>query len=183
MRRLPVILTLAALAAATVLIAPTASAAQPDLQYLQMQNGVTYTVYAPKTTIGLKLQGTIGNTNTCATNATMEERITANYGSRSGARFSLWEGNPLCMDFGPGATVGTEKIGSATATISAYCDPSKQKPCVKQNVRTDGGKLTVTLPAGSGLRPTQIVIETFGGKKHLSYEQLLTVARSLVPVV
>ena len=45
----------------------------------------------------------------------------------------------------------------------------------------DGGRLRVTLPAGAGLRNTQIVIKSFG-KNPLSYQQLITIAKSLTPV-
>ncbi len=39
----------------------------------------------------------------------------------------------------------------------------------------------MTLPAGADLRNTQIVIESIG-KNPLSYQQLITVAKSLTPV-
>ena len=39
----------------------------------------------------------------------------------------------------------------------------------------------MTLPAGADLRTTQIVIESIG-KNPLSYQQLITVAKSLTPV-
>ncbi|CAB4763062.1 unannotated protein [freshwater metagenome] len=39
----------------------------------------------------------------------------------------------------------------------------------------------MTQPAAAGLRPTQVWIETFG-KKNLSAQQLVQIAKSLAPV-
>lgn len=66
-------------------------------------------------------------------------------------------------------------------TFPRSVDPASSAPCTKSDVRKCGGHLRVTLPAGADLRNTQIVIESIG-KNPLSYQQLITVAKSLTPV-
>ncbi len=67
------------------------------------------------------------------------------------------------------------------ATVVAYCHPTAGRTCKKSDVLKYGGHLSVVLPAGNGLRPTTVWIQTFG-RKNLSAEQLVRVARGLAPV-
>ncbi|NQW73838.1 MAG: hypothetical protein HQ453_14015 [Actinobacteria bacterium] len=169
------------LLAATVAAAPTSLAAPSvDPKFEKMQVGVTYTVYAPQRTLGMALKGTIG-ANWCSAGSESEQNINAEYTGKGTSGFSVSEANPFCFDFALGATVGTTTVLGQKATIEAYCDPASSAPCTKSDVRKYGGQLAVTLPAGAGLRNTQIVIESIG-KNPLSYQQLITVAKSLTPV-
>jgi hypothetical protein len=163
-----------------VALAPAASAHSVDPQYSKMQTGVTYTVYSPTNTLGHRLTGTIG-TDWCGKGSGDEQNIDAVYKSTSKSQFSVSEGNPICFDFAVSQQVGTATVLGAKATLNAYCDPASTDPCTRKDIHKMGGNLRVTLPAGKGLRPTDIVIETIG-KNPLSYQQLITVAKSLMAV-
>ena len=167
-------LSMGALAAAV-----PASAMGSGDAYEDMQVGVTYTVYEPSYTAGLKAQH-IGGNDLCPEGT--EENLVAIYGKKSKAQFTVWEGNPMCSDIGVGQKVATAKVNGATATVYAYCDPESDDPCTRRSVKEYGGHIDVTLPAGgSGLRETRVWIETFSAE-NLSTKELLRIARSLAPV-
>jgi hypothetical protein len=146
--------------------------------YENIQVGVTYTVYEPSFTAGLKATH-IGGNDLCQ--AGTEENLTARYGKSNGRQFAITEGNPMCSDIGVGQTVLTTNIGDAKAVVQAYCDPASKKKCTKADVVRFGGHLEVILPAAPGLRTTRIWIETFG-TKNLSAQQLVQIAKGLEPV-
>ncbi len=148
-----------------------------DNAYDNMQTGVTYTVYQPTYTAGLKAQH-VGGNDLCQPGT--EENLWAFYGKKSGRFFSITEGNPMCSDIGVGEEVLKAKVGKATATVVAYCDPTSSAPCTKGSVATKGGHLEVMLPAAPNLRPTRVFIETYGAK-NLSAEQLVKIARGMIP--
>ena len=157
----------------------TASAMGSGDAYEDMQVGVTYTVYEPSYTAGLKAQH-IGGNDLCPEGT--EENLVAIYGKRSKTQFSIWEGNPMCSDIGNGQVVATTMIDGAKAEVVAYCDPTSDEPCTRKSVKEYGGHVEVTLPAGGpGLRETRVWIETFSAK-NLSTKKLLRIARSLAPV-
>lgn len=151
--------------------------------YVDMQAGVTYTVYEPAATLGLRLASeAIGQP--CAP-GDGEERIGAEYGTRNGRNFSVNEGRPICADIGgDGKVVATYRVGSARARLEVYCDPANPtqwRQCDARDVTRFGGNLSFRLPAATGLRATDIVIETLGARP-LAVRELLQVARSLAPV-
>ena len=144
--------------------------------YQDFQVGVTYTVYEPSFTSGLKAQH-IGGNDLCPPGT--EQNLLATYGKRSGRQFTIWEGNPMCSDIGVGQVVQTTSVNGAKAQVVAYCDPTSTAPCNRGSVGKFGGHLEVTLPAGGpGLRDTRIWIETYGAK-NLSAQQLVQIAKSL----
>ena len=149
--------------------------------YENIQVGVTYTVYEPSYTAGLKAQH-IGGNDLCPEGT--EENVVAMYGKGSGRQFTITEGNPMCNDIGVGAEVLKRTVQGAEATIVAYCDPEKVTNCTKADVKKYGGNLKVTLPAGPNLRPTEVWIETYGGPdgKNISAQQLVQIARKMQPV-
>jgi len=167
----------ASFALLSAITAPSVHAMGSDNAYDNMQVGVTYTVYEPTFTAGLKAQH-VGGNDLCQPGT--EENLWAFYGKKSGRSFSITEGNPMCSDIGVGQKVMTAKVGSATATVVAYCDPESSAPCNKGSVAKYGGHLEVMMPAAPNLRPTRVWIETFG-TKNLSAQQLVTIARGLVP--
>lgn len=177
--------TILAVAATTLAIAglaaPAASAATSTATppgYAKMQTGVTYTVYAPTYTAGLPAKSVKGN---AYGEPSVEENLVAVYTKKGAKNFTMWEGNPLAQDVGVGAEVLTSQIGKAKATIVAYCDPRLKRACLPDDVARVGGHLSVTLPAGKGLKETNVVIETVGPKA-LSAAQLVKIAKSLAPV-
>lgn len=168
---------MAAVALSLGMTAPVQAMGSGDA-YENMQVGVTYTVFEPSFTAGLKARH-IGGNDLCTQGK--EENLTAQYGKGSTRNFTITEGNPMCSDIGVGATVLRTKINGAKAFVQAYCDPASPKKCTKADVMKYGGHLEVTLPGVSGLRPTRIWIETYGGK-NLSAQQLVQIAKSLTPV-
>ncbi|CAB4934367.1 MAG: hypothetical protein F2840_02345 [Actinobacteria bacterium] len=171
---------LAAVAALVMTAAGTTTAAAMGTgnPYQDHQVGVTYTVYQPGFVAGLGIQH-VGGDDMCPPG--VDQSLTAVYGKHSGRQFTLNEGNPMCFDIGNGATVLTTTINGAKATVEAYCDPSNGQVCKASDVLKYGGNLQMTQPGTGGLRPTQIWIETFG-KKNLSAQQLIQIAKGLAPV-
>ena len=164
--------------AASIGVSPVSAMGSGDA-YEDLQVGVTYTVYEPSFTAGLKAQH-IGGNDLCPPGT--EQNLLATYGKRSKRQFTLWQGNPMCSDIGVGQEVMTTMIDGAKAVVVAYCDPESSAPCNKASVRKHGGHLDVTLPAGGpGLRPTRVWIETYSAN-NLSAQQLVRIARSLAPV-
>ena len=178
MKMSTLVFALAGAVACTVAGMAPASAMGSGNPYADMQVGVTFTVYQPNFVAGLGLQH-VGGDTMCPPGA--EASLTATYGKHSGRQFTLTEGNPMCYDIGNGPTVLTTTINGATATVEAYCDPSSGKACKASDVLKYGGNLQMTQPAKAGLRPTQVWIETFG-KKNLSAQQLVQIAKGLTPV-
>ena len=173
------LLATAAAGIAVLGIAAPAVAMGSGNPYQDMQVGVTYTVYQPTFTAGLKAQHVGGNLN-CQ--AGTEENTLGTYGKKTSRQFTITEGNPMCSDIGVGTAVLTTTIKGAKATVYAYCDPAPDKKCTKGDVAKLGGHLTVILPAGGAtLRPTTVWVETFGAK-NLSAQQLVQVAKGLKTV-
>jgi len=146
--------------------------------YENMQVGVTYTVYEPSFTAGLKARH-LGGNDLCQKGT--EQNLTVQYGKGNGRNFTITEGNPMCWDIANGATVLRTTINGSKAFVQAYCDPASSVKCTKADVIKYGGHLEVTLPGANGLRPTRIWIETYGGN-NLSAQQLVQIAKSLSPV-
>ena len=146
--------------------------------YENMQVGVTYTVYEPSYTAGIKAQHAGGN-DLCQKGT--EQNLTVIYGKADSQRLTITEGNPMCSDIGTGEVVLRTTINGSKAYVQAYCDPASSQKCTKADVKKFGGHLEVTLPGVNGLRPTRIWIETYGGN-NLSAQQLVRIARSLAPV-
>lgn len=169
-------LAAAGLLAATALPSQAMGTGNP---YLDMQVGVTYTVYQPTFTAGLK-QIKVG-TAPAGYGFTGDANLLAQFGKGNGRNFSIWEGNPMGMDIGQGALVGTATVMGRTAKVYAYCDPASPKKCTMGDVSRFGGHLEVTLPAALGLRETIVWIETIG-KKPIAGQQLITIAKGLTPV-
>jgi hypothetical protein len=158
-------------------IAPAAAMGSGDA-YANMQVGVTYTVYEPSFTAGIKAQH-VGGNDLCPKGT--EQNLMVLYGKANSQRLTITEGNPMCSDIGNGETVLRTTINGSPAFVQAYCDPSSPKKCTRADVKKFGGHLEVTLPGVNGLRSTRIWIETYGGK-NLSAQQLVRIAKSLVPV-
>lgn len=179
-RRILAAASLVAVAAVGLVAAAPAQAMGTGNPYQDMQVGVTYTVYQPSYTAGLAMPTAGSRAPECP--AGTEENLAVTYGSKKGLKFTVYEGNPMCWDIGTGPTVLRTKIKGATATVEAYCDPSVSTPCTRADVRRLGGHLSVTFPAAAGLRKTTVWIETYGGAQNLTAQQLVRIARSMMPV-
>lgn len=148
-------------------VAPVQAADGGPGRYQQAQVGLTYTVYAPTFTAGLKrtsfaLEG-------CGSGR--DEFINANYGSQ-GPTLTTWIGmnqsTSGCIDgpdgVGPAATF---TVKGAKVTVMGNCagGASVCKTATRRSV-LKGGYTTVTLPSGGdGLSTTFVEV----------YTQLLTV--------
>jgi hypothetical protein len=147
--------------------------------YADFQVGVTYTVYQPTYTNGLKQTSFSGNAGDAYCSA--EESFDTVYGSSKGRQFSITEGNPICRDIGQGRTVYTTTIKGAKASIEAYC-PEPANNCSAKDVAKWGGHLSVIFPSGgNGLRPTQIWIETLKGHA-VGANELVKIAQRMRPI-
>jgi len=148
--------------------------------YEDMQVGVTYTVYEPTYTAGLK-QKHVGP------NMWHEEGVDQNmlalFGKNHGRNLNITEGNPMTSDIGQGELVRTFKIQGRTANVYAYCDPASTAKCTLADIGRLGGHIDVTLPAASpSLRETRVWVETIQPKP-ISGQQLIKVAKGLKPVM
>lgn len=170
-------ITAAAIALAASATAP-ASAMGSGNGFVDMQGGVTYTVYSPTFTAGLNIASVGGNT---ATAPGIEENLVAVYGKPRGRTITVYEGNPIGSDAGAAVPVMSTTVQGKAATVYAFCLLGQPRACKAADVSKVGGYLKVTLPAVRGLRPTDIVIET-DGPKAVSAQQLVQVARSMQPI-
>lgn len=164
--------------AGLVAVATPAMAMGSGNPYQDMQVGVTYTVYEPTFTAGLKQQHVGPN---LAGAPGVEENLFALFGKKHGRNMNITEGNPMSSDIGVGELVKTTKIQGQTAKVYAYCDPESTKKCTLADISKVGGHVDVTLPAGPGLRDTRVWVETVGPKA-ISGQQLIKVAQGLKPV-
>lgn len=179
MKKSVLALTAAAGVALTAFAAGPAQAMGSGNNYADFQVGVSYTVYQPTYTNGLKQTSFNGNASDADCSA--EETFDSVYGTAKGRQFSITEGNPICQDIGQGPTVYTTMIKGAKATITAYCPPPGNG-CSAKDVAKLGGHLSVIFPAGNSyLRPTQIWIETLKGHA-VSANELVKIAKRMYPV-
>jgi hypothetical protein len=153
-----------------------------DDPYEDLQVGVSYTVYEPANTAGLKLAHT-GSQYACP--AGTEQNMIAVYGKSRTTPMEIVEGRPICSDpVGTGKALGTVSVLGAKAYVTVFCDLSnakQSKNCSRNDMAKYGGALSVRLPAYGKLRSTDVIIQTYGTKP-LSFAALLKVARSMRPV-
>lgn len=164
-----------ALTAGSVGVAQAMGTGNP---YVDEQVGVSYTVYQPSFTAGLKINRAVKSVN-CP--AGTEANLTVGYGTSSKRMFTIDEAGDWCHDIGVGYTVLTTTIQGAQATVVAYCDPSQASNPKTSDVKKCGGHLSMTLPGKAPLKATQIRIETFS-KNNLTAQELVKIANSLKPV-
>jgi hypothetical protein len=166
--------------ALTTLLAGPAQAMGSGNNYADFQVGVSYTVYQPTYTNGLKQISFNGDAGDAGCSA--EETFSAVYGSSKGRQFSVTEGNPICQDIGQGPTVYTTKIKGAKATIQAYCPPPGNG-CTLKDVAKYGGHLSVIFPPGNSyLRHTQVWVETLQGRNSVGGSELVKIAQRMYPI-
>ena len=146
--------------------------------YEDMQVGVTYTVYQPANTLGVKTPTAPTQFSECP--AGVDEVLFVKYRKSGSLQFTVTEGNPICADIGSGPVVLTTTIDGRKARVIAYCDPASSAPCKVSDVKRYGGHLEVVLPAAPGLRKTTVWIETPANR--LTAQQLVTIGKSLDPV-
>jgi hypothetical protein len=151
-----------------------------DNAYDAVQVGVTYTVYDPAYTAGLKLDGDIEGP--CFDGS--DENVNASYGTFPQSHLSITEGRPICVEpLGDGKIVGHVTVHGRRAEVRVNCDFSNTQQwrnCSLADMTQYGGQLSVTLPGIGGRRATSVFLMT-EGTKPLSATQLIKVARGLTP--
>ena len=152
------------LAAAALATSPIASAATNPAKYEKAQVGLTYTVYAPTTTIDL----TSSSFQLIDCGGGNDEQLVASFGSQmsNSGWINLNESQTGCEDGPDGVGLVTKfKVKGATATIKGSCK-GQVSSCSKSNparLRKGSGYTTVTLPAGSSaLESTFVEVYTAG---------------------
>ena len=149
--------------------------------YEDLQVGVSYAVYEPNYTAGLKERHS-GATYPCPKGT--DENVLAEYGSAKKSLLTVIEGNPLCGDpGGAGKVVKKFKVQGATATMIANCYPGDKgySSCDKSDIATVGGYVSVTLPSQGNLKKTFAVVMA-GGAKPMSAAKLERVVKSMTPI-
>jgi len=144
------------------------------------QTRLSYVVYKPSDTVGLKL--TSFKMLECG--AGLEQWIAMKYGS--GKRFieiyQNMSGKP-CSDPGISKKLASTKVNKLTSQVRVYCDPSKPtvyQKCTTAEIAKVGGYLMFTATNKVNMKATQIQVQGAGG---VTYKQLLTVAKSLKPMI
>jgi hypothetical protein len=170
---------LAIAAAAALVLAGTAAAAEAPTPWDHAQTGLTYPVFRPTVTLGLKL----AKFSLLQCPPGQDEFVSASYGTAYVGRnfgktrgFSIGEGYPICANAGIATVVGHRTIGGATATVAVYCDPPKT--CTL----ADGVKNGYTLswrarPVKGFINPKRT--QMFMDSSKLTLTQLLSVANGL----
>ena len=149
-------------------------------KFQDAQTGLSYIVYKPSDTAGLKL--TSVKLIDCGMGR--EQWVAVKYGS--GKKFleifQNMSGKP-CSDPGLSKKLANVKVNSATSQVHVYCDPSKPevyRKCTSSDIAKVGGYLMFTATNKLNMKATQIQVQGVGG---ITYQQLLKVAKSLKPMI
>ena len=174
------LLAAAGLAATALATSPVASAATNPAKYERAQVGLTYTVYAPTTSIELKSS----SFQLIDCGGGKDEQLIASFGSQmsNSGWINLNESQTGCLDGPDGVGLVTKfKVKGATATIKGSCK-GQESSCSKSNparLRKGSGYTTVTLPAGSSaLKSTFVEVYTAG----MSVKDIKAFVTGLKPV-
>ena len=149
-------------------------------KFQDAQTGLSYIVYKPSDTAGLKL--TSVKLIDCGMGR--EQWVAVKYGS--GKKFieifQNMSGKP-CSDPGLSKKLANVKVNSVMSQVHVYCDPSKPstfKKCTTAEITKVGGYLMFTATNKLGMKATQIQVQGFGG---ITYKELLAVAKNLKPMI
>ncbi len=171
---------LLALALAFVVMAPAAAVAMGSGdKFSDAQTGLTYSVYKPSNTLGLK--ATTFNLLDCAPGKA--EWIYIKYGGTTRyLEIMQTMAKVKCSDPGLSKYLRVATINGVSAKVYVYCDPAKAaafKKCGVNDIGRVGGYLIFTTKASKALKGTEIQVQGIGG---ITYSQLLAVAKSLKTV-
>lgn len=171
-----------ALALAFVVMAPTTAIAMGSGdKFSDAQTGLTYSVYKPSNTLGLK--ATQFSLLTCQPGE--EEWVFVQYGgTKRYLQIMETMAGAKCSDPGLSKYLRIALVNGIKAKVYAYCDRTQisaaaYKKCGVDDIGRVGGYLLFTTKAAKGLKGTEIQVQGIGG---ITYAQLLTVAKSLKTV-
>ena len=171
-----------ALALAFIVMAPTAAIAMGSGdKFSDAQTGLTYSVYKPSNTLGLK--ATQFSLLTCQPGE--EEWIFVQYGgTKRYLQIMETMAGAKCSDPGLSKYLRIALVNGIKAKVYAYCDRTQisaaaYKKCGVDDIGRVGGYLLFTTKAAKRLKGAEIQVQGIGG---ITYAQLLTVAKSLKTV-
>ena len=150
-------------------------------KFADSQTGLTYSVYKPSNTLGLKT--TKFSLLTCQPG--QEDWIFVQYGgTKRYLQIMQTMGGAKCSDPGLSKYLRAAVVNGNKAKVYAYCDPSQMsvaayKRCGTEDIGRVGGYLIYTTKAVKGFEATEIQVQGIGG---ITYAQLVAVAKSLKTV-
>jgi len=165
---------------ALLVMAPASAMGSGD-KFSDSQTGLTYSVYKPSNTLGLK--ATKFSLLTCQPGE--EEWIFVQYGGTMRyLQIMQTMAGVKCSDPGLSKYLKSVLINGIKAKVYAYCDPTQIsvaafKRCGTEDIARVGGYLLYTTKALKGFEATEIQVQGIGG---ITYSQLLSVAKSLKTV-
>jgi len=153
----------------------TASAMGSGDKFQDLQTGVTYRVYKPSNTLGLKQINF--EVRDCKLYPKKDSYLLAGYGGmdqgialvESSAQFN-------CAGVDHPRSLGSIKINGISAKIGIYCSSK----CKASDFSKFGGEITFTTPKSKTLGSTFIRVGTQGG---YTLKELTTFAKSLKPII
>ena len=150
-------------------------------KFADSQTGLTYSVYKPSNTLGLKT--TKFSLLTCQPG--QEDWIFVQYGgTKRYLQIMQTMGGAKCSDPGLSKYLRAALVNGNKAKVYAYCDPTQMstaayKRCGIEDIARVGGYLIYTTKALKGFEATEIQVQGIGG---ITYAQLVSVAKSLKTV-
>jgi len=150
-------------------------------KFADSQTGLTYSVYKPSNTLGLKT--TKFSLLPCQPG--QEDWIFVQYGgTKRYLQIMQTMGGVKCSDPGLSKYLRAALVNGNKAKVYAYCDPSQMseaayKRCGTEDIARVGGYLIYKTKALKGFEATEIQVKGIGG---ITYAQLLSVAKSLKTV-
>ena len=169
-----------ALVLALVVLGPAPALAMGSgNKYSDAQTGLTYSVYKPSNTLGLKAS----KFSLLPCQPGQEDWLYVKYGGT--ARYleiMQTMAKVKCSDPGVAKYLRVATINGISAKVYVYCDPAKTesfKKCGVNDIARVGGYLIFTTKASKGLKGSEIQVHGIGG---ITYSQLLAVAKSFKTV-
>mgnify|MGYP000270902981 CR=1 FL=1 len=150
-------------------------------RFADSQTGLTYSVYKPSNTLGLKT--TKFSLLPCQPG--QEDWIFVQYGgTKRYLQIMQTMAGANCSNPGLTKYLRAALVNGNKAKVYAYCDPTQMslaayKRCGIEDIGRVGGYLIYTTKAVKPYAPTEIQVQGFGG---ITYAQLVAVAKSLKTV-
>ena len=170
---------LAVVSAVVLVTAVSALASGSPNKWENIQVGVTYRLYQPGTTLGMKLN----KLKTASCGVGHDVWVAATYGTYKGTLFSntrgfaLYEGHPICSNPGESTKVGSPKIMGVKAYLGVYCSPPK-KCTIAQGFKNGFTLQWKAKPSAPYKKNTTMQLDS----SHLTLAQVLKIAKHLKPV-
>ena len=169
-----------AIMCALLFLAPATAVAASD-KFSDSQTTLSYSVYKPSNTLGLKTSKF--SLLQCLPDE--QDWLFVQYGGTVRyLQIMQTMGGVKCSDPGLSKYLRAAVVNGNKAKVYAYCDPTQMslaayKRCGTEDIARVGGYLIYTTKAVKPYAPTEIQVQGFGG---ITYAQLLAVAKGLKTV-